>query len=104
MSVTHPSRIKMAYAIPICSILVAIVLISSGLVLQSKAKSDDSKVSDCNFFKGRWIHDDDNDGSYSYDSSICPFIETQFDCIKNGRPDKLYLQYNWKPIACDLPR
>lgn len=60
----------------------------------------DPKGKGCDFSQGSWVIDD----AYPlYNASRdCPFIG--FDCIKNGRPDKEYLKYRWKPSACDLPR
>ncbi|XP_054803164.1 protein trichome birefringence-like isoform X2 [Prosopis cineraria] len=55
----------------------------------------------CDLFDGEWIKDD----SYPlYKPGSCSLIDEQFDCIQNGRPDKDYLKYKWKPKGCSLPR
>lgn len=66
--------------------------------LENKGVVSNSK---CNLFQGRWAIDP----SFPlYDSSKCPFIDPEFDCLKYGRPDKQYLKYAWKPDSCNLPR
>ncbi|KAI3800822.1 hypothetical protein L1987_28919 [Smallanthus sonchifolius] len=55
----------------------------------------------CDLFKGKWVVDN----SYPiYAASSCPFIDSEFDCLKHGRSDTRYLKYSWQPDACNLPR
>ncbi|KAI8011278.1 Protein trichome birefringence-like 43 [Camellia lanceoleosa] len=69
--------------------------------IEKLIKAKIAQSSGCDLFQGSWVFDDTNP---LYSSSICPFIEQEFDCQGNGRPDMLYLKHKWKPIGCDLPR
>ncbi|CAN0920323.1 Protein trichome birefringence-like 41 [Linum grandiflorum] len=53
----------------------------------------------CDFFKGSWVLED---SSAAY--SECPFVEREFSCQKNGRPNSHYPIYHWKPLSCNLSR
>lgn len=53
------------------------------------------------FFTGTWVLDK----SYPlYQPSTCPFIEREFRCEGNGRPDLIYTHYRWQPLASKLLR
>ncbi|EEF27846.1 protein trichome birefringence [Ricinus communis] len=55
----------------------------------------------CDLFDGEWVKDD----SYPlYKPGSCSLIDEQFNCILNGRPDKDYQKYKWKPKGCTIPR
>ncbi|ONK81216.1 uncharacterized protein A4U43_C01F26620 [Asparagus officinalis] len=38
----------------------------------------------CNIFNGRWVRDE---REALYDAGSCPYIDSDFNCRKNGRPD-----------------
>ncbi|KAM0993123.1 hypothetical protein EV1_008899 [Malus domestica] len=70
---------------------------------QRKPGSDDlvKSLMNCEMLHGEWVRDD----SYPlYKPGSCPLIDEQFNCILNGRPDKDYQKYKWKPKDCTLPR
>lgn len=55
----------------------------------------------CDLFTGKWVVDE----SYPlYRPDTCPFIEREFRCEANGRPDLIYTHYRWYPLACNLLR
>jgi hypothetical protein len=54
----------------------------------------------CDYFSGDWIP---NPSGPIYTNKSCPLIESQQNCMRNGRPDSEYLYWRWNPRACDLP-
>jgi len=39
-----------------------------------------------------------------YNATECPFVEAGFDCLGNGRSDRDFLGWRWKPRSCEIPR
>ncbi|KAK4402772.1 protein trichome birefringence-like 2 [Sesamum angolense] len=56
---------------------------------------------DCDMFKGRWVRDDTMP---YYPPGSCPYIDRDFECHLNGRPDNEFLKWRWQPDDCDIPR
>ncbi|KAJ8629451.1 hypothetical protein MRB53_022774 [Persea americana] len=55
----------------------------------------------CNLYRGKWFYDPSGP---LYTNNTCPIITQMQNCQGNGRPDKDYENWRWKPSQCDLPR
>ncbi|KAL3521452.1 hypothetical protein ACH5RR_019601 [Cinchona calisaya] len=75
-------------------------------ILGSKGAGDDFQESDggfgCDLYKGKWVYDSGGEPLYKHDS--CPVLTQTQNCQGNGRPDKEYENWRWKPTQCGLPR
>lgn len=57
---------------------------------------------ECSVAHGRWVFNSSLRPLYS--DRTCPYIDRQFSCVKNGRPDSDYRRWEWQPDDCFLPR
>lgn len=57
--------------------------------------------SDCDLYHGKWVYDSTGP---LYSNNSCPVLTQMQNCQGNGRPDKDYENWRWKPSQCDLPR
>uniref|UniRef100_A0A1D1YDV8 50S ribosomal protein L13 n=1 Tax=Anthurium amnicola TaxID=1678845 RepID=A0A1D1YDV8_9ARAE len=55
----------------------------------------------CDLYRGRWVYDT---AGPLYTNNTCPVITQMQNCQGNGRPDKDYEKWRWKPDQCNLPR
>uniref|UniRef100_A0A0E0JSP9 Uncharacterized protein n=1 Tax=Oryza punctata TaxID=4537 RepID=A0A0E0JSP9_ORYPU len=55
----------------------------------------------CDLYHGHWVFDSSGP---LYTNNSCPIITQMQNCQGNGRPDKDYENYRWKPEQCILPR
>ncbi|KAF8411975.1 hypothetical protein HHK36_004534 [Tetracentron sinense] len=65
--------------------------------------SNSSKVDsgNCDLYHGKWFYDSSGP---LYTNNTCPILTQMQNCQGNGRPDKEYENWRWKPSQCDLPR
>uniref|UniRef100_A0A453GAC8 Uncharacterized protein n=1 Tax=Aegilops tauschii subsp. strangulata TaxID=200361 RepID=A0A453GAC8_AEGTS len=67
-------------------------------------KLNDSQRADqgtCDLYHGEWVFDSSGP---LYTNNSCPIITRMQNCQGNGRPDKDYESWRWKPQQCTLPR
>ncbi|EPS64794.1 hypothetical protein M569_09983 [Genlisea aurea] len=57
--------------------------------------------SDCDLYHGKWIYDSSGP---LYRNDSCSIITQMQNCQGNGRPDKDYENWRWKPDQCTIPR
>ncbi|XP_068653363.1 protein YLS7-like [Aristolochia californica] len=67
---------------------------------QTKKTIVDS-VESCDLFHGKWFYDQVGP---LYTNNSCPVLTQMQNCQGNGRPDKDYENWRWRPAQCDLPR
>ncbi|KMT12353.1 hypothetical protein BVRB_5g102880 [Beta vulgaris subsp. vulgaris] len=56
----------------------------------------------CDITEGKWVFNRSIKPLYS--DRICPYLDRQVSCVKNGRPDSDYRYWQWQPDECLLPR
>ncbi|CAL5405978.1 unnamed protein product [Camellia sinensis] len=83
-------------------VMIVLVLVHHHLANGNANEHIENRVSRCDLLQGSWVKDISNPPQYN--ATTCPFIEKEFNCQNNGRPDHNYLYYSWHPISCDLPR
>ncbi|KAI4346793.1 hypothetical protein L6164_007662 [Bauhinia variegata] len=57
-------------------------------------------IKKCDIFSGEWISDKK---AHYYSGETCHLMLDQANCIKNGRPDREFMNWRWKPDECELP-
>ncbi|XP_073146226.1 protein trichome birefringence-like 2 [Henckelia pumila] len=55
---------------------------------------------ECDIFNGRWVRDDTKP---CYPPGSCPYVDKDFHCLLNGRPDDMFVKWKWQPYGCDIP-
>ncbi|CAH2070335.1 unnamed protein product [Thlaspi arvense] len=74
---------------------------SSTNVSIDEEATQDSVDAECDLYHGNWFYDPMGP---SYTNNSCPLLTQMQNCQGNGRPDKGYENWRWKPSQCELPR
>lgn len=74
---------------------------SSAAAATTNSSQPNVVEADCDLYHGKWIHDSTGP---LYTNDSCPVLTQMQNCQGNGRPDKDYENWRWKPFQCDLPR
>ncbi|CAA2961495.1 protein trichome birefringence-like 19 [Olea europaea var. sylvestris] len=67
---------------------------------RSMVRSEVLDYENCDLFSGEWVPNPE--GPY-YTNMTCDAIQEHQNCMRFGRPDEGFLEWRWKPDACELP-
>lgn len=70
---------------------------------ESSEENGSVSYEDCDIYDGNWVRVKDETMPY-YQSGSCPYIDKDFNCHANRRPDNAYVKWKWQPNGCDIPR
>ncbi|XP_002984022.2 protein trichome birefringence-like 25 [Selaginella moellendorffii] len=95
--------------VPIAIVNCYVFLVYSSLIdqeavlysLHSASLGANISTRDCDLSKGKWIPEA---APPLYTNETCRYIQGHQNCLKNGRPDRGFLAWRWRPDECDLPR
>ncbi|KAI7735494.1 hypothetical protein M8C21_017852 [Ambrosia artemisiifolia] len=59
-----------------------------------------SSFEECDIFDGRWVRDDLKP---YYPGGSCPYVDRDFNCHLNRRPDEEFVKWRWQPFGCEIP-
>ncbi|KAI4346794.1 hypothetical protein L6164_007663 [Bauhinia variegata] len=96
-----PKILLLPFTLLLTLFLFSLIRISNPLFPKMYTRSSNStEAKRCNVFSGEWV-------SYleapHYYNETCKLMLDQQNCFKNGRPDREFLNWRWKPDECELP-
>ncbi|KAL7610668.1 protein trichome birefringence-like 2 [Lactuca sativa] len=63
-------------------------------------RSYSGSFKECDIFDGRWVKDDSKP---YYPAGSCPYVDRDFNCHLNHRPDDDFVKWRWQPFGCEIP-
>ncbi|KAI3876471.1 hypothetical protein MKX03_030288, partial [Papaver bracteatum] len=75
---------------------------STGNATDTTTIATANEEQECDIFDGQWVLREDKKPYYPEGS--CPYIDKDFDCYRNKRPDNDFLKWQWQPKNCNVLR
>ncbi|KAM7276999.1 hypothetical protein ACFE04_018865 [Oxalis oulophora] len=74
----------------------------STYVQDQKQQEDEKEEEECDVSEGKWVYNPESVPPYN--ELQCPFVNRDFTCQANGRPDSEYVKWSWEPTGCTIPK
>ncbi|CAK9877948.1 unnamed protein product [Sphagnum jensenii] len=75
---------------------------ASNLEAAAAGAAGAAKSTVCDLSNGTWVQD--FGAALAYTNDTCKYITGHQNCMTNGRMDKEFLYWRWKPSTCELPQ